>query len=450
MGKFSEGLHSPVSGRSFRPASPALFSFNSPLGACPKCRGFGRIIEIDYRLVIPDPGLNIEEGAIRAFGGAVYSESQKDLLRASKKPGIRTSIPFRDLTGKEKDFVLEGDPDYGRDKAVWPRAWYGVRRFFAWLETNTYKMHVRVFLSKYRAYTRCPDCQGARLQPEALNWKWRRRTLPQLYHLPVSELLELVEKYHKPTGNHQTDIAAESILSRLRYLEQVGLGYLDLDRSSRSLSGGEVERVNLTSCLGTSLVDTLFVLDEPSVGLHSRDIDRLIAILKRLTTNGNTVVVVEHDEAIMRAADRIIELGPLPGNDGGRLTFTGEMAALLCHPDSITGAYLSGKEKIALPGARRPVAANGKPKKRSAAPSGQLVICGVSKHNIRNLDFHIPLRRLVCLSGFPVRVNRHYWTTSFIREYKPNGEKRWKIRPKLEKSLAWKNCRKSSSSARPR
>ena len=399
LGKFSEGLHSPVSGRSFRPASPALFSFNSPLGACPKCRGFGRIIEIDYRLVIPDPGLNIEEGAIRAFGGAVYSESQKDLLRASKKPGIRTSIPFRDLTGKEKDFVLEGDPDYGRDKAVWPRAWYGVRRFFAWLETNTYKMHVRVFLSKYRAYTRCPDCQGARLQPEALNWKWRRRTLPQLYHLPVSELLELVEKYHKPTGNHQTDIAAESILSRLRYLEQVGLGYLDLDRSSRSLSGGEVERVNLTSCLGTSLVDTLFVLDEPSVGLHSRDIDRLIAILKRLTTNGNTVVVVEHDEAIMRAADRIIELGPLPGNDGGRLTFTGEMAALLCHPDSITGAYLSDKEKIALPGARRPVAANGKPKKRSAAPSGQLVICGVSKHNIRNLDFHIPLHRLVCLSG---------------------------------------------------
>lgn len=398
LGQFSEGLHSPVSGRTFRPAGPALFSFNSPLGACPKCRGFGRIIEIDYRLVIPDQSLSIEEGAIRAFGGTVYSESRKDLLRASKKPGIRTNIPFRDLTQKEKDFVLLGDPDYGRGKTVWPKSWYGVQRFFDWLESNTYKMHVRVFLSKYRAYTRCPDCQGARLQPEALNWKWRRKTLPQLYQTPVSDLLALVEKYHKPLGNHQADIAGESILSRLRYLEQVGLGYLDLDRSSRSLSGGEVERVNLTSCLGTSLVDTLFVLDEPSVGLHSRDINRLIAILKGLTANGNTVVVVEHDEAIMRAADRILELGPRPGAHGGHLTFNGNLDRLLSHPESITGAYLSGRETIALPQNRRPVA-NGKPGRQKTAPSRRLSFTRVSKHNIRNLKFEIPLQRMVCLSG---------------------------------------------------
>ncbi len=398
LSKFSEGLHSPVSGRFFKPANPALFSFNSPLGACPKCRGFGRIIEIDYRLVIPDQSLSIEQGAIRAFGGTVYSESQRDLVKASKKPKIRMNVPYRDLSQKEKDFVLLGDPNYGEGKAVWPKVWYGVKRFFAWLEDNTYKMHVRVFLSKYRAYTRCPDCQGSRLQPDALCWKWRGLTLPELYRLPVSKLLALMEKHYKPLGNHQADIAIDSILSRLKYLQQVGLGYLDLDRSSRSLSGGEVERVNLTSCLGTSLVDTLFVLDEPSVGLHSRDIDRLIAILKGLTNQGNTVVVVEHDEAIMRAADQILELGPKPGSNGGELTFSGGLKELLDHPESITGAYLSGKKEITLPKSRRSVT-NGKPKAKKITCPDELRFKGVTKHNIRNLNFQIPLERLVCLSG---------------------------------------------------
>lgn len=216
-------------------------------------------------------------------------------------------------------------------------------------------MHVRVFLSRYRTYNQCPDCHGARLQPEALCWQWRGYTLPQLYQLPISTLLALLKPADSngalasPSAVHQRDLAHDSIVTRLRYLEQVGLGYLTLDRTSRTLSGGEVQRVNLTACLGTALVDTLFVLDEPSVGLHPRDIDRLISIIRTLTAAGNTVVVVEHDEAMIRAADHLIEIGPEPGARGGHLVFQGNLAALLKSPRSLTGAYLSGRQHIELP-----------------------------------------------------------------------------------------------------
>ncbi len=250
-------------------------------------------------------------------------------------------------------------------------------------------MHVRVFLSRYRAYNLCPDCGGSRLQPEALCWKWRGRTLPDLYQMPVSELLQLLRDARPPATEHQSEIAYDSIVTRLRYLEQVGLGYLTLDRSSRTLSGGEVQRVNLTSCLGTSLVDTLFVLDEPSVGLHPRDIDRLIAIIRTLTNAGNTVVVVEHDEAMIRAADHLVEVGPEPGSRGGRIIYEGDLAGMLDAPASITGAYLSGRESIALPANRRPVPAN----------HPAVYFKNASKHNLRNLTFSLPLQRLVCLSG---------------------------------------------------
>ena len=399
LARYSEGLNSPATGHRFRRPSPALFSFNSPLGACPGCRGFGRIIEIDYRLVIPDHSLSLRDGAIRAFAGNVYSESRRDLLKACRRVGFPADIPYRDLTEEQAAFVIEGEPGYGEDGREWPKSWYGVKRFFKWLESNTYKMHIRVFLSKYRAYVTCPDCTGMRLQPEALNWKWRGRTLPDLYRLPVSNLLTLLQKHHKLTGRLQVDIAAESILTRLKYIDQVGLGYLTLDRTSRTLSGGEVERVNLTSCLGTSLVDTLFVLDEPSIGLHSRDIDRLIEILKNLTGQGNTVVVVEHDEAIMRAADHIIELGPRPGSGGGELTFAGNLPDLLNRKDSITGAYLAGRKTIPVP-ARRLV----RPGKNGRKSSEQkdhphIYFHKASKHNISNLSFRLPLQRLVCISG---------------------------------------------------
>jgi excinuclease ABC subunit A len=398
LGRYSRGLHSPSTGRTFRQPSPALFSFNSPLGACPRCRGFGRVIEIDTRLAIPDQSLSINGGAIRCWEGDVYGESLKDLRAFARRRAIPLDIPFAELTPEQKSYVVDGEPGYGEEGGkTWPKYWYGVRGFFRWLEKNAYKMHVRVFLSRFRAYNTCPDCGGSRLQPEALCWKWEGRTLPALYALPVSELLPLVEAAPPPAaraphaGLGNADLAHEAIVTRLRYLSQVGLDYLTLDRPAKTLSGGEVERVNLTSCLGTSLVDTLFVLDEPSVGLHPRDIDRLIGIIRSLTQAGNTVVVVEHDEALIRAADHVVEVGPGPGAGGGRIVFEGSVRRLLESRTSITGAYLSGRERIPVPPHRRPAPAGGGP--------GWLRFRGAAKHNVRGLDLDIPLGRLVCLSG---------------------------------------------------
>ncbi|MDF9827624.1 excinuclease ABC subunit A [Ereboglobus sp. PH5-10] len=439
---FSSTLHNPATNRTFRPATPALFSFNSPLGACPVCRGFGRVIEIDYRLAIPDQSLSIEGGAITAFAGQVYSMSREDLIRAARRHKIPTNIPYAQLTEKQREFVMLGEPEYRKRKARGEQIdyetddlWYGLKGFFEWLENNTYKMHVRVFLSRFRAYNPCPACHGQRLQPDALCWKWQDRAIPELYTLPVSELLPLVEKSTLSDSatsleTHSAKLARDSILTRLRYLVHVGLGYLTLDRPSKTLSGGEVERVNLTSCLGTSLVDTLFVLDEPSVGLHPRDIDRLIAIIRSLTDAGNTVVVVEHDETMIRAADHIIEVGPEPGAQGGHIVFSGPLQKLLTHKTSITGRYLSGRETIPAPQTRRPVEsgqntrgqsardqkARGQKSRKtapkssaSASSSGSLAsgllasdflsIEGASKHNIRDLSLSVPLNRLVCLSG---------------------------------------------------
>ena len=399
LGRFSEGLHSPHTGRKFRPATAGMFSFNSPLGACPRCRGFGRVIELDERLVLPDATLSIAGGVVRPFQGEVYGESQRDLLRACAKHKIPTTTPWRELSAAQREFVLAGEPGYR--EGTWQKHWYGVRRFFAWLEGQTYKMHVRVFLSKYRTYSTCPDCGGARLKPEALWWKWRGRTLPDLYRLPVEELLALVEeqgvrsaerggKKEGVAARHQSDLAVEGIVTRLRYLREVGLGYLTLDRPTRTLSGGETERVNLTTCLGSALVETLFVLDEPSVGLHPRDIHRLIGILRRLADAGNTVVVVEHDEAVMRAADHLVEIGPAPGKRGGRLVFDGPLKDLLKSRTSLTGQYLSGRKTLALPGKRRVVE-----RKNSAF----LTLRGVTLHNLHGLDISIPLGRLIGLCG---------------------------------------------------
>ena len=408
-GRYSRGLRSPGTGRVFRASTPALFSFNSPLGACPQCRGFGRIIDVDYRLAIPDHSLSLDAGAIKPWEGDVYGESKRDLYVYAKKLKIPTNVPFAALTAEQKDFIINGDPDYGKPGKSWPHAWYGLKGFFRYFESKTYKMHVRVFLSRYRAYNRCPSCGGARLQPEALCWKWRKHTLPGLYQLAVSDLLALVETAGspaRPSGRseaHSADLAYDSIVTRLRYLQQVGLGYLTLDRASRTLSGGEVERVNLTACLGTSLVDTLFVLDEPSVGLHPRDINRLIGIIRSLTDAGNTVIVVEHDEAMIRAADHVLEIGPEPGGQGGKIVFQGSFEALLRSPASITGDYLSGRRRLDPPSHRRPVVGAieriGTPGAAAMHPHLWLRFTDVSKHNLRNLSFRVPLRRLVCLSG---------------------------------------------------
>ncbi len=395
LGHYSRGLHSPKTGRTFRAATPALFSFNSPLGACPKCRGFGRVIEIDYRLAIPDQSLSIDDGALKCWEGEVYRASLEDLKVFTKKRKIPTNVPFASLTDEQRAFIIDGEPGYGEENGkTWPQYWYGVKGFFRWLEKTTYKMHVRVFLSRYRAYNPCPACGGQRLQPESLCWKWQGKTLPELYQIPVSELLAQVSESavrdpQSAIEDRSATLAYDSIRTRLRYLTQVGLGYLTLDRTSKTLSGGEVQRVNLTSCLGTSLVDTLFVLDEPSVGLHPRDIDRLIAIIRSLTDAGNTVVVVEHDEAMIRAADHVIEVGPEPGGRGGNIVFEGPIPALLASKASITGAYFSGREEISLPAKRRLV----------DAKTPRLVFKNATKHNLQKLTVSLPLRRFVCLSG---------------------------------------------------
>ena len=390
LGHYSRGLHSPKTGRKFRAATPPLFSFNSPLGACPRCRGFGRVIEIDYRLAIPDRSLSIDGGALRCWDGAVYSSSMDDLRTFARKRRIPTDVPFEKLTPEQQSFVIDGEPGYGEENGkTWPKFWYGVKGFFRWLEKNTYKMHVRVFLSRYRSYNTCPDCGGARLQPEALCWKWEGFTLPGLYAEPVDRLRGLLGASRPPGGGRQAELAFDSILTRLRYLHEVGLGYLTPDRPSRTLSGGEVERVNLTGCLGTSLVDTLFVMDEPSVGLHPRDIDRLVAIIRSLSGAGNSVVVVEHDESMIRAADHVIEIGPEPGARGGHVVFQGTVAEMLRDGGSLTGAYFSGRRRIPGPAGRRPVG-DGHPALR---------FLGAEKHNIHALDVAIPLRRFVCLSG---------------------------------------------------
>ena len=409
--QYSRGLRSSSSNKPYRPASPPMFSFNSPIGACPECRGFGRVIEIDYRLAMPDLGLSIEKGLIKPFDGKVYGESKQDLIRACRRLKISSKKPYNELTPEQQTIILEGEPAY-RDRASdddWDgKAWYGVKGFFRWLQGNTYKMHVRIFLSRYRAYIPCPHCGATRLQSESLCWKWKGYRLPDLYQLPLKELFELIDNYElkiedsprsPPIFNPQssinnsdrrsTDIAYEAILSRLRYLSYVGLGYLTLDRPARTLSGGEVERVNLTSCLGSSLVDTLFVLDEPSVGLHARDIDRLIHIIRTLTDSGNTVVVVEHDDAMIQAADEVIEIGPEPGALGGYLQFQGSVAQLRRSTKSITGQYLRGKLTLDAPDEPRPIT--------KKTPAIKLV--GVKKHNIANLTVSIPLGRFVCLSG---------------------------------------------------
>ncbi len=421
VGHFSRGLQSPKTGRTFRAATPALFSFNSPLGACPLCRGFGRVIEIDYRLALPDQSLSIDDGALKCWEGEVYKASLDDLRVFARKRKIPTDVPFASLTAEQKAFIIDGEPGYGdENNKTWPQYWYGVKGFFRWLEKTTYKMHVRVFLSRYRTYNPCSACGGQRLQPESLCWQWRGRTLPQLYQLPVDELLTLIADcdVKRPTSHDRADenskiktqdakpspsgddsLALKSIVTRLRYLQQVGLGYLTLDRQSKTLSGGEVQRVNLTSCLGTSLVDTLFVLDEPSVGLHPRDIDRLIGIIRTLTDTGNTVVVVEHDEAMIRAADHVIEIGPEAGARGGHVVFQGDLPALLNSAESITGAYFSGRQTIPTPASRRPVDGSSKLKTEKSKPTSWLTFTDATKHNLQHVSFRVPLQRLVCLSG---------------------------------------------------
>ncbi len=413
--RFSSDFHCPDCDLSYRDPMSSLFSFNSPIGACETCRGFGRTMGIDDGLVIPDEAKSLTQGAVRPWQTESYRECQSDLIRFARRRGISIDTPWRQLGEEEKCWVIEGEGEWEDKK------WYGVRRFFRWLETKSYKMHIRVLLSKYRAYLPCADCLGARLKPDALLWRLgtdedadralpaSRRfkpaglslndaafaalpglTIHDVMLLPIERCAAFFDRLHLPAPlDEATDLLLKEIRTRLRYLVEVGLGYLTLDRQSRTLSGGEVQRINLTTALGTSLVNTLFVLDEPSIGLHPRDMQRVIGVLHRLRDAGNSLIVVEHDPQVMLAADRILDLGPGPGERGGEVVFFGTPGQLLRTRRSLTAEYLTGKRAVVSEEDRAP-----KP-----PASASLEIVGAAENNLKNVNVKIPLGRLVCLTG---------------------------------------------------
>jgi excinuclease ABC subunit A len=383
--RFSTGLHCPDCDISYKDPSPSTFSFNSPIGACDTCRGFGRSIGVDYGLVIPDSTLSLRQGAIKPWQTDSFKECQADLLKFARKRAIPIDTPWRDLTDAERSWVIEGEGEWTKN------IWYGVRRFFAWLETKAYKMHIRVLLSRYRSYTECSACRGARLKPEALLWRVGNPgiNIRALMLLAVDDVRRFFATLELPAPlDEATDLLLREIRARLKYLTDVGLGYLNLDRQSRTLSGGEVQRINLTTALGTSLVNTLFVLDEPSIGLHARDVDRIVGVMHRLRDAGNTLVVVEHDPKVMQAADRVLDIGPGPGEHGGEIVFFGPIADLAKAKGSLTADYLFGRKRVEISRGDRPRAA-----------AGALRIEGAALHNLKNIDVEIPLRRLVCVTG---------------------------------------------------
>ncbi|MBM3368035.1 MAG: excinuclease ABC subunit A, partial [Betaproteobacteria bacterium] len=384
--RFSSSLHCPDCDIGYSEPTPAAFSFNSPVGACEACRGFGRVIGVDYGLVIPDERKTLREGAVRPWQTPSFKECQDDLVRYAKKRGVPLDTPWNELKPEHRAWALEGEKEWVSWRKSWPGVWYGVGRFFKWLESKAYKMHIRVLLSKYRSYTACEACGGTRLKPDATLWKIEGRSIHDLMLLPISNVSGMFNGLQLPAPlDEATDLLLGEIRTRLKFLCDVGLGYLTLDRQSRTLSGGEVQRINLTTALGTSLVNTLFVLDEPSIGLHPRDMGRVIDVMKRLRDAGNSLVVVEHDPQIMFAADRILDMGPGPGERGGEVVFFGTPAELRAK-STLTGDYLSGRRSA---GEAPP----------ATAPKALIRIEGASEHNLKAIDVGIPLQRLVCVTG---------------------------------------------------
>jgi excinuclease ABC subunit A len=379
--RFSTALECANCGFTVRDPVPNLFSFNSPLGACETCRGFGRVIDLDLDLVVPDPRRTLADGVIRPWSTKATAWERRELLKFCRRRGIPAGVPWGDLDPVQRELVLEGD-----GRGHYP----GVRGWFRWLEGRTYRMHVRVFLSRYRSYRVCPACEGARLRPEALDFRIGGRTIADLSRLPIGELERFFAQLALPSGQAEevAGVILGEVRRRLGYLVEVGLDYLTLDRQSRTLSGGELERVDLTTALGSSLVNTLYVLDEPSIGLHARDTERLTRILQRLRDQGNAVVVVEHDPSIIRAADHVIDLGPGAGEGGGEVVFTGPPPDLAAARGSVTGDYLAGRRRIPVPARRkRPI------------PGLWLRVRGASAHNLQALDVDVPLACFVAVTG---------------------------------------------------
>ncbi len=421
--RFSTGLHCPDSDLRYSDPIPSMFSFNSAVGACESCRGFGRVIGVDYGLVIPNDKLTLRAGAIKTIQTPAWQEAQDDLMRHAEAAGIPRDTPWYKLTDDQKKWVINGAPGY--KDGQWSKQWYGIKRFFEYLESKAYKMHIRVLLSKYRSYTPCPTCAGARLKTESLLWRigrkedadavlepakrflpegvqWSREQLEalpglclhDLMLLPIDRLRQFFARMQLPVGDdakggdaQALKLLHEEITTRLQYLCDVGIGYLTLDRQSRTLSGGEVQRINLTTALGTSLVNTLFVLDEPSIGLHPRDMHRITEAMLRLRDAGNTLVVVEHDPAVMLAADRMIDMGPGPGRLGGQIVFDGTTADLR-KADTLTGAYLGGRKHVGF-GFKRMVTES----------TPRLILEGAREHNLKDVTVEFPLQRLVTVTG---------------------------------------------------
>jgi excinuclease ABC subunit A len=376
--RFSERFECRNCAIQYEVPQPRLFSFNNPFGACGVCHGFGNIIELDMNLVVPDPSKSIQQNAIEPWSKPHYRAQLVELKRAAKAARLRLDVPWSELTDDERRFVIEGD---GAE-------YEGVRGFFRWLERKKYKVHVRVFLSRYRGYLTCPECLGARLRREARDVKIGGQTIDQVCALTVRE----ADKFFSELSLSEKEAAVadkvmREIRKRLGFLRDVGLDYLTLDRLSSTLSGGESQRINLATSLGSALVDTLYVLDEPSIGLHSRDNERLIAILRQLRDQGNTVLVVEHDADMIRVADTVVDMGLGAGEQGGRVVFSGTLEALLQEPRSLTAKYLRDELAIPVPAVRR-------------KPSNQkLKVLGASEHNLKNIDVEIPLGMLTAVTG---------------------------------------------------
>ena len=375
--KYSDSFICKYDGTCYEEPEPQLFSFNSPYGACPNCQGFGNTIGIDYDLVVRDPLLSIKDGAIEPFTRPQHAWAQKELMSFAKSRGINVNTPFVDLPEDQRRMVLQGAP-----------GWRGVKGFFSWLETKKYKLHVRVFLAKYRGYTTCPECNGQRLRQEARDVKIGDRSLPDIVEMSIRDAGDFFEKL--TLSEERLQIADKLLLEirrRLKFLVDVGLDYLTLNRFAASLSGGEAQRIQLATNLGSLLVGTLYVLDEPSIGLHPRDNDRLVGILKNLRDIGNTVLVVEHDEDTMRAADYVLDIGPFAGEFGGTIVYQGSYDGLLQDPDSLTAKYLRGDLEVKVPQKRRPV---GKRK---------IEVHGAREHNLKDISVDFPLDMLVCVTG---------------------------------------------------
>jgi excinuclease ABC subunit A len=375
---FSERFECRACGIAYEDPQPRLFSFNNPFGACPTCHGFGNVIELDTDLVVPDPTRSIQDNAIEPWSKPHYRSNLADLKRAARDGRVRLNVPWADLTADEKRVVMDGD---GGD-------YQGVRGFFAWLERKKYKVHVRVFLSRYRGYQTCSDCRGGRLRREAGDVRVAGRTIDYVCALTVRE----ARRFFSGLALEGRDAAiADKVLTEIRrrllFLSEVGLDYLTLDRLSSTLSGGESQRINLATSLGSALVGTLYVLDEPSVGLHPRDNQRLISILRQLRDQGNTVIVVEHDADMIRVADHVVDLGLGAGEQGGRVVFSGTLEGLLHEPRSLTARYLRGELSIPVPRERR-------------RGTGQRIrVLGASEHNLKSIDVAIPLNMLTCVTG---------------------------------------------------